>query len=328
MHARPLRRLRIPATILLATACAACAAPREREINTRPFAVLLGTAQDGGLPQIGCHDACCEPARRDAARVRLVTSLVVVDPETARSFLIDATPDLPQQVERVRAVGSLPLASGIGGRPPLFDGIFLTHVHFGHYAGLGFLGPEVYAPGEQRLYASHRMIDFLDDHAPNELSIQRGHLWPVEIAPGEPLELAPGLTITAVPVPHREEYSDTYAYRIDGPQRSLLFLPDIDKWDRWEVSLEDEIAAVDFALLDGSFFADGEIPGRSMAEIPHPFIFETLARLAPLPLEERAKVIFVHLNHTNPAADPGSAAARVVRDAGMSVGRELQRFDL
>ena len=316
------------ALLLLSTVLLAACSSNPTKQPEQPFAVLLGTAQDGGLPQIGCREDCCEAARRNTNRSRLVASLLVVDPASARSWLIDATPDLPEQVERAQTAGVRPMAAPYRGRPPLFDGIFLTHVHLGHYAGLAFLGPEAYAAKGQALFGSYRMLDFLEDHAPNELSIQRGHLLPYELKPDTPLELSPGLTITALPVPHREEYSDTYAYRIQGPRRSLLYLPDIDKWERWDVPLEDALASVDVALLDGTFYADGEIPGRAMDEIPHPFIVETMQRLESAPAELRAKVVFTHLNHTNPAADESSAAHAAVLACGMRVARDGQRIDL
>jgi pyrroloquinoline quinone biosynthesis protein B len=148
------------------------------------------------------------------------------------------------------------------------------------------------------------------------------------VLPGERVTLAPDLALSAVPVRHREDFTDTYAWLVHGPERSLLWLPDIDKWERGETAIEDLLAQVDRAYLDGSFFADGEIPGRAMADIPHPFIAESLARFSGLPPHERAKVRFVHLNHTNPAGDPASPAAASVRAAGMGIAREGERFGL
>ena len=82
-------------------------------------------------------------------------------------------------------------------------------------------------------------------------------------------------------------------------------------------------ARVDVAFIDGTFYADGEIAGRSMATIPHPFISETIARLSSAPAELRVKVVFTHLNHTNPASTPGSSADRAIRAAGMRVAVDL-----
>jgi pyrroloquinoline quinone biosynthesis protein B len=59
-----------------------------------------------------------------------------------------------------------------------------------------------------------------------------------------------------------------------------------------------------------------------MSKVPHPLVMDTIARLAPLPATERAKVRFIHLNHTNPALDAASVAARAIRDTGMRVAAE------
>ena len=104
-----------------------------------------------------------------------------------------------------------------------------------------------------------------------------------------------------------------------------MFIPDVDKWERWDREIEDVIAEADVAYLDGTFYAEGELPGRDMSAIPHPFIAETMRRLAALPADERDKVRFIHLNHTNPALDPASDAARTIEAAGFRVAREGER---
>jgi pyrroloquinoline quinone biosynthesis protein B len=314
----PMQRPRIPA-LALAAALTACAAPTPAAPAT-PYALVLGTAQDAGLPQIACREECCEAARRDPDRRRLVASVLIVDPRSGSRWLIDATPDLAEQVERARGHGVMRPTQR--GRAPLFDGIFLTHAHLGHVTGLLQLGPEAYASGTVPVHGSPRMTQYLKSNGPWSLLVEREHIRPVPMIADRPLELAPDLSITALRVPHREEFTDTYAYLVRGPERTLLCLPDIDKWERWERSITELVAEVDVALLDGSFFAEGEIPGRSMAEIPHPFMVETMALFAERPATERARVRFFHLNHTNPAADPASEAAAAVRAAGMFVATE------
>jgi pyrroloquinoline quinone biosynthesis protein B len=291
---------------------------------SEPYVLLLGTAQDGGLPQIGCPRECCRAAREDPARRRLVVSALVVDPRSGERWLLDASPDLPEQVERAAGHGA-PRGEG---RPALFDGIFLTHAHIGHYTGLAALGREAYGTAPQTVHCSGSMAEYLSTNGPWELMVRLGQLRLEVMRPDEPMVLGEGLTIEALEVPHRPEYSDTYAFVVRGPSRSLLFLPDIDKWERWERRIEDVIADVDVALLDATFYDEGEVPGRSMADIPHPFIAESIERFAALPQAERAKVRLFHLNHTNPAADPTSEAARTVRAAGMSVAADGERFGL
>ena len=71
-----------------------------------------------------------------------------------------------------------------------------------------------------------------------------------------------------------------------------------------------------------------ELPGRSLSEVPHPLISETMKRLAPLPAPERQKVRFIHLNHTNPALDPHSATSRAIRDGGFRLAAEGEKVEL
>jgi pyrroloquinoline quinone biosynthesis protein B len=305
-----------------ALALAGCATQSSSSIPPRdsPYALVLGSAQDAGLPQVGCRLACCETARRDPSLRRLAASLLIADPRSGRRWLVDATPDLREQVELAR--GHPPGRAADGPRPPLFEGLFLTHAHMGHVAGLLQLGREAYDARGLPVHASPALCELLAGNAPWRLLVDSGGLELRPLAPGGTVELAPDLSVTALAVPHRAEFSDTLAFVVRGPRRALLYLPDIDAWERWEPPLERALAGVDVALLDGTFFADDEVPGRDLAGVPHPRIKHTLARLASLPAGERRKVLFTHLNHTNPAARGDGEAAAAVLAAGMDVARE------
>jgi len=310
----------------LLTVAALAAAAAEPQPAAAPYALVLGTAQDAGLPQIGGRAAPDEAARRDPALRRLVTSVMICDPATGGRWLLDASPDLAAQIDR--AAGEPSTRETEGPRPPLVDGIFLTHAHIGHYLGLAQLGREAYGARGVPLHVSPRMAEFLRGNAPWDLLVRLGNVELVPFTAGEPVALTPTLSVTPVEVPHRGEYTDTFAFVVRGPGRALLYLPDIDKWERWDLPVEQWIAKVDVALLDGSFYGDGEIPGRAMSEIPHPFISESLARFAKLPESERRKVVFTHLNHTNPAALPATPERRAIEAAGMRVAAEGERIDL
>lgn len=285
-----------------------------------PYLVVLGTSQDAGTPQLACRCERCEGARRDPSRRRLAASGLLVDPRSGRRWLFDATPDLREQVELARDHGGPP--PDAGGRPPLFDGIFLTHAHIGHYAGLVHLGREAYATEATPLYATASMGTFLKDNGPWSLLFEEDRLRHVPVAPGAPVRLADDLTVTPLAVPHRHEFSDTVAFVIEGPDRSVLYMPDIDAWAGLEPPIEELVERVDAALVDGTFFDGEELPGRDLSTIPHPFVAHTMERFADHPQAERGKLWFFHLNHSNPVGDPGSAAARRVRAAGMAVARE------
>ncbi|MFM7134880.1 MAG: MBL fold metallo-hydrolase [Planctomycetota bacterium] len=309
-----------------ATVLGGCASPqadaRERcAAPGGPFAVVLGIAQDGGVPQAGNFG---DPRWDDPSAARQVVSLGIVDPRSGRRWMIDATPDFRRQLL------DLHRASG-GSARPVLDGVFLTHAHIGHYTGLMFLGKESVGAKGVPTYAMPRMDAFLRANGPWSQLVALGNIDLRPLRAGESVALADDLRVTPVVVPHRGEFSETVAFRIDGPSRSLFWLPDIDSWREWDelgTRLEDALAGVDVAYLDATFFANGELPGRDMTGIPHPFIADTIARLAPLPCSERAKVRFIHLNHTNPALDPMSAASATIRAAGMRVAAEGEREPL
>ena len=71
-----------------------------------------------------------------------------------------------------------------------------------------------------------------------------------------------------------------------------------------ETDINELLTQVDYAFLDATFFEEGEI-SRPMSEVPHPFVVESIKRFESLTAEEKNKIYFIHLNHTNPARDAG-----------------------
>ena len=287
-------------------------------MNTAPSLVVLGIAQDGGHPQAGCQRPCCAPAWMDRRLGHLVASLGLIDPGANAGWLLDASPDLPEQLYRLQLT-----SPGI-----TLGGLLLTHAHMGHYTGLLNLGREVMGANGVPVWAMPRMRAFLAENGPWELMVRLANINLRPLEDQQPVSLSPRLTVTPFAVPHRDEYSETVGFIVRGPSRSALYLPDIDKWERWSTPIEAVLQGVDLAFVDGTFYGPDELAGRSMAEVPHPFITETITRLAPLPASERAKVHFIHLNHTNPALDPDSDAAATITAAGMSVAVEGAIFPL
>jgi len=281
-------------------------------------AVVLGIAQDGGVPHIGCRQPLCVSARHDPARRQRVACLGLIDDSSGQRFLIDATPDLASQVDSLNEGRAAP-----NPRRPV-DGILLTHAHVGHYAGLMYLGREALGADRVPVLATPRMAGFLRHNDPWAQLARLGQIDIREVLPGH--EVAMGhFRVTPITVPHRDEISDTVGYRVRGPSRSLLYIPDIDKWERWDRRIADEVAAVDVALLDGTFQDAAEVPGRSLAEIPHPLVGETMGLLSAPAL--RARVRFIHLNHTNGLLwDP--EALRGVEARGFRVARDGDTFAL
>jgi pyrroloquinoline quinone biosynthesis protein B len=281
-------------------------------------AVVLGIAQDGGVPHIGCRQDLCVAARRDLTRRQRVACLGLVDDNSGQRFLVDATPDIASQIESLNAGRTV-----ASPRRPI-DGILLTHAHIGHYTGLMYLGREALGADRVPVHVTPRMAAFLRGNEPWKQLVRQGQIDVREMLPGQDFAMG-HFRITAIPVPHRDEISDTVGFRVRGPSRSLLYIPDIDKWERWDRRIADEVAAVDVALLDGTFRDAAEVPGRSLAEIPHPLVGETLALLAAPAL--RGRVHLIHLNHTN-ALLSDEGAARALEARGFRVARDGDAFAL
>ncbi|MEE4360954.1 MAG: MBL fold metallo-hydrolase [Pseudomonadales bacterium] len=311
-------QLALLATAFLSTFTVAAGAPSDQG----PMLHVLGIAQDGGVPQAGDPD----PARwSDASSTRSVVSLGVSLPSTKQRWLFEATPDLPEQL------ASFDRLFPVEGAAPRLAGIFLTHGHIGHYTGLMFLGHEAMGARDVPVFAMPRMAAFLSGNGPWSQLVRYRNIELVELEDRVPVVLAEALSVTPFLVPHRQEFTEVVGYRIDGPRRSVLFIPDIDSWEEWDQAghrIEAALAEVDVAYLDATFFMNGEIPGRDMSGFPHPFVRHTMDRLAPLPAETRAKVRFIHLNHTNPALDEHSDAHGEIIERGFRVAREGERVDL
>lgn len=284
------------------------------------LAIVLGSVQDGGLPQAGCYTRRCERARNDP---RYVASLALVEPPAGRFYLVDATPDLTRQMDLIPGVDFRERAAA---RRP-FDGIFLTHAHIGHYLGLALLGREGLGITRTPCYVTERMAGFLRNNAPWRLLVEEERLLLRPLVPQRWHRIDDSLFARLLRVPHREEFSDTVAFVFRGPSRSLLYLPDIDGWDEWEHSIEAVAEEVEVAMLDGTFYSRAEVSGRSQEEIPHPLIPETMDRLQSLTRAGR-RVVFTHLNNTNAALDAESPEAAEVRRRGFEVAREGMSFSL
>ena len=286
-----------------------------------PYVVVLGIAQDGGVPQAGSKE---HPAWENPHLRRLAASLGLVAPARGRRWLFEATPDFREQLHRLDEIAPVDDAPGLAG-------VFLTHAHIGHYTGLMFLGHESLGAQGVPVYAMPRMADFLAANGPWSQLVRYENILLNRLEDGVTVPLGSGLTVTPFLVPHRQEYAEVVGFRIEGPNRSVLFIPDIDSWEEWDESgtrIEAAIASVDVAYVDGTFFANGEIPGRDMTGFPHPFITHSIQRFAELPPAEKAKIRFIHLNHTNQALLPDSEARKTIEQSGFRVAEEGEQVEL
>ena len=298
----------------------------ENVLPSGPFTVVLGVAQDGGVPHAGCERECCTLARRDPVYRRRVACLGIGLPAEGGAWLIDATPDVGEQMAILVRLAESARRSGAGaglhaGTADL-RGVLLTHAHMGHYLGLAHAGREGMNTSELPLFVMPRLERFLIENAPWSQLVALQNVNLHRLREGLPVPLSPGVTVTPWVVPHRGEFSETVAFLVKGGTRSVLYLPDIDDWTSWDRSLAEVLREVDVAYLDGTFFDDGELTRRDPSEVPHPRVRDTMALLDELPATEREKVRFLHLNHTNPLIREDSAATCEVWDRGYRVAVE------
>jgi pyrroloquinoline quinone biosynthesis protein B len=294
---------------------------RSPETVTATSLIVLGTVQDGGSPHIGCSKACCQDLFDRPDPERMVVSLGIIDPENKMNWLIEATPDMPKQLNMLQTFSSFKDTH----QP---DGIFLTHAHIGHYAGLIYLGREALGASDLKVYAMPRMKTFLETNGPWSQLVDLKNIQLQLLQDDQAIQLSSNITITPFRVPHRDEYSETVGFRIEGPNKKVLFIPDIDKWHEWERSIVEEISKVDYALLDATFFNNDEINNRDMNEIPHPFVVESLELFSNLPEEEKAKIHFIHFNHTNPLLNKNSIQYQQVKKAGIKLASPMDLLPL
>lgn len=265
--------------------------PGESTAGQRLVFHVLGIAQDGGVPHLGCQKQCCRKARTDGLRLG-PASAAVHDQLTNRTLLLEATPSIEEQL------AMLPTAAS--SRRPV-DRILLTHAHIGHYAGLIHLGREVASADGIPVNCSNKMSRYLNENGPWKQLVQLRQIIPEPATPMTRINIPelPELAITAIPVTHRGEYTDTVAWRIDAPGARIVFCPDVDRWIPEE--LQQLLDATDFLYLDATFYDGRELPGRDLSEIPHPPMVLTMQLLEQQARLRPGSIRFIHLNHTNPA---------------------------
>lgn len=293
----------------------------QAQISSGVTLQILGTIQDAGSPHIGCQKKCCAALHETPDPDRMVISLGVYDAKSEQKFLFDATPDFTRQVKLLYQMGD-------AADPEVPNGIFITHAHIGHYTGLMYLGKEAINADSVPVYVMPRMEDYLRENGPWSQLVSRGNINLLPLSDEQSIQLSDQLKVTPLSVPHRGEFSETVGFRIEGPNRSVLFIPDIDKWELWDKDIVEEVRKVDFAFLDATFYSGAEVNHRDISQIPHPFIIESLDRFKALPTSEKEKITFIHFNHTNPVLDPDSDATRRVLEAGFNIGQVHSQYSL
>ncbi|MCW3122746.1 MAG: pyrroloquinoline quinone biosynthesis protein PqqB [Flavipsychrobacter sp.] len=247
-----------------------------------------------------------------------VVSLALVDPANKKWWLFEATPDIKQQLHDFQTLTS-------GQYDYLPSGIFVTHAHIGHYTGLMELGKEVMATSNVPVYALPKMASFLTTNGPWSQLVQQHNIALQPLTAESTITLSSSVSVKAFTVPHRDEYSETAGFKIITSAKKYLFIPDINKWEKWDRNIIKEVEVVDNAFIDATFYSNTELPGRSMSEVPHPLVSETMQLFANTPAATRSKIWFIHFNHTNPLLWDKQKQAEVKKE-GFNISVQGQQY--
>lgn len=282
-------------------------APALVRTENKPYLTVLGIAQDAGKPHLGCERTCCE----EGGDRQLVTCIGLVDPSDSTTVLLEASPDMVVQIRMLNRLAGLSQAK-------IPNAVFLTHAHIGHYTGLMYLGRESMNAKGVPVYAMPGMASFLRSNGPWDQLVNLKNVEIKEMEANKRYSVSTSIAVEPILVPHRDEYSETVGYRVFLGDKQVLFIPDIDKWSKWDESIVEWIKQVDLAFVDGTFYSGKELNNRDMSSIPHPSVEESIRLFSSLNKEDRSKVYFIHLNHTNPLWEDGEEKRRVL-EAGFGV---------
>lgn len=306
--------------LFLITGCSKTTTDSNHEkITSKQYLTVLGIAQDAGYPQINCEKSCCKPYHEGNVEKKLISCLGLVDLQTKKKWLFDATPDISLQIQ---ALKDLHLKT-----ETVIDGVFLTHAHIGHYTGLMYFGREAMGAKRVPVYAMPKMKQYLTNNGPWSQLVSLENIVLEELQNNMSIKLQEDLQVTPFLVPHRDEFSETVGYKVQGKNKTALFIPDINKWHLWKRNIVEEVKKVDYAFLDATFFKEGEIP-RPMSEVPHPFIEETVKLFESETKNTKNKVIFIHFNHSNPALSESHTLKDSLQNLGFQFAKEGMNFGL
>lgn len=255
------------------------------------YILVLGVTQDGGYPHMGCNKICCTKAWKNPTIQRAVVSIALVYPKAKKWYLFDASPDIKKQLKDFgKQTKNL--------YPYLPEGIFITHAHIGHYTGLMEFGREVMNTKNLNVYVLPKLKSFLEENGPWSQLVKLQNIRITELVQDKSFEIGEN-KVTAFTVPHRDEYSETAGFKIETSTKKYLFIPDIDKWSKWNQNIIEMVKQVDFAFLDATFYSAEELGDRPISEVPHPLVIETQKLFEHEPASIKSKIQFIHLNHTN-----------------------------
>jgi pyrroloquinoline quinone biosynthesis protein B len=284
--------------------------------DTLPYILVLGIAQDGGYPQAGCTKTCCEMAWKNDTVRKNVVSLAVVFPKQKKWWLFEATPDISRQLRMFSKLTNSQFQF-------LPEGVFLTHAHIGHYTGLMQFGREVLNTKELPVYVLPKMKSFLEKNGPWGQLVRIKNISLRELKTDSVSAISESFSVKPFKAPHRDEYSETAGFIINTGKKKTLFIPDINNWS--SINLMSRLNECNQAFLDGTFYTADELPNRDIKEVMHPLVTGTMQLLRSQSDSTKAKVHFIHFNHTNPLLTNKQTKNNVLK-AGFNIAEEGRKY--
>jgi pyrroloquinoline quinone biosynthesis protein B len=271
---------------------------------------ILGSAAGGGLPQWNCACTNCFAARARKIAPQTQSSIAVSDSlnEFQSWWLINASPDLPRQIESTPPLQPQRVAA----RNTPIEGVLLTNADIDHALGLLLLRQQetplvVYAADQTRV-----ALEWIDRVLARFCGIE----WRQISGDFQPLN--DGITFRAIELSH----SIAFQCRDHASNRLVLVAPAVSELTR---ELSDASEASDVVLFDGTFWSDRELatvrPGaRTAREMNHlPINGGSLDFLRQSPARRK---IYTHINNTNPILIPGSPERAELEQAGIEVAHD------
>jgi pyrroloquinoline quinone biosynthesis protein B len=271
---------------------------------------ILGSAAGGGLPQWNCACANCVAARTGKIAPQTQSSIAISGnaEDVQRWFLINASPDLPRQIESMPRLQ--PRHDSLRNSP--IAGVLLTNADIDHALGLLLLRQRetplvIYAAEETR-----KALAWIDSVLARFCKIE----WRKISADFQ--SLSGSIGFRAIELPR----SVAFQLRDATSGATALFAPSVGELTG---KLRDAVNASGVVVFDGTFWSDGELGvvrsrARTAREMNHlPISNGSLELLRQSPARRK---FYTHINNTNPILMPGSRERAQVEQAGIEIARD------
>jgi pyrroloquinoline quinone biosynthesis protein B len=293
--------------------------------------VVLGSAAGGGVPQWNCNCDLCRAAWDDPALRTTQVSAAVSADGGRHWFLINASPDIRQQILDTPALHP---AKGQLRHSPI-AGVILTNGEIDAIAGLLSLRES----SPFALHAHPRVLGTLAGNSVFDV-LNRDLVLRVPMALDEPFEPSlpdgspSGLMVTAFAVPGKPAWyieeagadpGDTIGLKLQGKGGAVFF---IAACAEVTPDLADRLRGAALVLFDGTLWQDDEMIRAGLGlktgqRMGHLSMTDTMPLLDGLDIGRR---VFVHINNTNPALLPGTPERRAVEAAGWRIPQAGEEF--